>query len=102
MNWVIIASGNALSPVRRQAIAWTNAGLLSIVLLGTSFGEIWIEIVPFSFKIIHLKMSSVKWRPFFPEKDELKYYSRSSMQHTHSDKLTIQVITQGEPVTEAA
>ena len=29
-NWVCIASGNGLTPVRRQAITWTNAGLLSI------------------------------------------------------------------------
>ena len=33
----------ALSPVRRQAITWTNAGLLSIRLLGAYFSEIWIE-----------------------------------------------------------
>ena len=27
MNWVITGPGNGLSPVRRQAITWTNAGL---------------------------------------------------------------------------
>ena len=26
LKWVIIGSGNGLSPVRRQAITWTNAG----------------------------------------------------------------------------
>ena len=36
--------GNGLSPVQRQAITWTNAGLLSIRLLGTNFGEIRIRI----------------------------------------------------------
>ena len=33
MNQVSIVSGNGLSPVRRQAITWTNADLLSIGLL---------------------------------------------------------------------
>ena len=28
MSWLIIVSGNRLSPVRHQAITWTNAGLL--------------------------------------------------------------------------
>ena len=36
----IIGSGNGLSPVRRQAISWTNAALSSIELLETSFSEI--------------------------------------------------------------
>ena len=40
VNWVSIGSGNGLSPVRRQAITWTNAKLLSIGLLGTNFSEI--------------------------------------------------------------
>ena len=39
-NWVSIGPGNGLSPVRRQAITWTNADLLSIGLLGTNFSEI--------------------------------------------------------------
>ena len=60
----IIGSDNGLSPGRRQAIIWTNAGILLIGLLGTNFNEIFIEIHTFSFKKIHLKMSSRKWRPF--------------------------------------
>ena len=32
-----IGSGNGLSPVRRQAVTWTNAGSLQIGLLGTKF-----------------------------------------------------------------
>ena len=32
--------------------------------LGTYFGEIWIRIQSFSFKKVHLKMSSAKLRPF--------------------------------------
>ena len=60
----IIGSDNGLSPGRRQAIIWTNAGILSIGLLGTNFNEILIEIHTFSFKKLHLKMSSAKRRPF--------------------------------------
>ena len=30
VNWVIISSGNGLSPVRRQAITWTSADILLI------------------------------------------------------------------------
>ena len=60
----IIASDNGLSPGRRQAIIWTNAGILLIGPLGTNFNEILIEIHTFSFKKMHLKMSSVIWRPF--------------------------------------
>ena len=49
---------------RRQAIIWTNAGILLIRPLGTNFNEILIGNQTFSFKKIHLKMSSAKWRPF--------------------------------------
>ena len=62
----IIASDNGLSPERRQTIIWTNAGILLIGPLGTNFSEILIEIQTFSFKKMHLKMSSAKWRPFCP------------------------------------
>ena len=60
----IIGSDNGLSPDRRHAIIWTNAGILSIGPLGTNFKEILIEIHIFSFKKMHLNMSSGKWRPF--------------------------------------
>ena len=59
-----IGSDNGLSPGRRQAIIRTNAGILLIEPLGTNFNEILIKIHIFSFKKIHLKMSSGKWRPF--------------------------------------
>ena len=58
----IIGSENGLSPSRRQAIIWTNAGLLSIGTLQTYFSEILIKIQQFSLKKMHLKMSSVKRR----------------------------------------
>ena len=60
----IIGSDNSLSPGRRQAIIWTSAGVLLIGPLGTNFSEILIGIHTFSFKKIHLKMSSAKCRPF--------------------------------------
>ena len=60
----IISSDNGLSPDRRQAIIWTNAGLLLIGPLGTNFIEILIEILIFSFKKMRLKMSSAKRHPF--------------------------------------
>ena len=40
----IIGSDNGLSPGRRQAIIWTNAGILLIRTLGTNFSEILGEI----------------------------------------------------------
>ena len=63
-NLTIIGPDNGLSPGRRQAIIWSNAGILLIEPWGTNFSEISIGIHTFSFKKIHLKMSCAKWRPF--------------------------------------
>ena len=60
----IIGSDNGLWPGRRQAIIWTNAGILLIRTLWTNFSEILIEIISFSFKKMRLKVSSAKWRLF--------------------------------------
>ena len=60
----IIGSDNGLSPGRRQAIIWTNEGILLIWPLETNFSEILIEIRTFSLKKIRLKMSSAKFCPF--------------------------------------
>ena len=60
----IIVSDNGLSPDRREAIIWTNAGMLLIGPSGTSVSEIPIAIHTFSFMKMHFKMSSGKWRPF--------------------------------------
>ena len=60
----IIGSDNGMSPGRCQAITWINVGILSIGLIGTNFSEMLIEMHTFSFKKIHLKMSSGKWWPF--------------------------------------
>ena len=59
----IIGSDNGLSPGRRQAIIWTNAGILLIGPLGTNFSELLIECQAFSLKKIRLKMSSAKYCP---------------------------------------
>ena len=56
----IIGSDNGLSPGWCQAIIWTNAGILLIGPLGISFSEILIAIHTFSFKKMHLKMSSAQ------------------------------------------
>ena len=60
----IIGTDNGLSPGRRQAITWTYAGSLLMRHFGTNFSETLIGIQTFSFKKMHLKLSSAKWRPF--------------------------------------
>ena len=72
----IIGSDNGLSPGRRQAIIWTNAGILLIGPLGTNFSEFLIVIHTFSFSRIHLKMSSAKWCQFCLDLNVLIWASR--------------------------
>ena len=72
-NLAIIGSDNGLSSGRRQAIILTKAGILLIGPLGTNYSDILIEIHTFSFKKIHLKMSSGKWRPFCRGLNVLRY-----------------------------
>ena len=57
-------SDNGLSPGRRQAILWTNAGIMLIGPLGANFGDILSEIQTFSLRKIHLKIPSAKCCPF--------------------------------------
>ena len=71
-----IGSDNGLSPGRRQAIIWTNDGILLIRPLGTKFSEILIRIQTFSFKKLHLKTSSAKWGLFCLGLNELIYLKR--------------------------
>ena len=75
----IIGSDNGLSPDRRQAIIWTNAGILLIGPLGTNFSEIPIEILTFSFKKMRLKVSSAKRRPFFLRLNVLRWFEIQQM-----------------------
>ena len=65
INW-LMPSDAYMSPKtgRRQAIIWTNAGILLFGPLGSLFSEILIEIDKFSFRKLHLKLSFTKWRPF--------------------------------------
>ena len=58
-NLVNTDSGNALVPVRRQTIAWTNIQL-PIGPLWTKFRENWIEVPKYSLKKMHLKVWAVK------------------------------------------
>ena len=80
-NLTIIVSDNGLSPGRRQAIIWNNAGILSIGPLGTSFSEILIEILIFSFKKMHFKVSSAKWQPFCLGLSVLSQHCRIDTRH---------------------
>ena len=59
----ITGSNNGLSPGRRRAIIWTDAGILLIRPRVTN-SEILIEIHTFSLDNIRLKMSSAKCCPF--------------------------------------
>ena len=63
-NLTIIGSDNGLLPGRRQAITWTNVGILLIGPLWTNFSEISIKIQTFSLTKMRLKVSSAKWCPF--------------------------------------
>ena len=57
----MIGSDNGILPSRCQVVIWTNAGIRT---LGTNFSEIFRKIDTFSFKKMHLKMSSGKCLPF--------------------------------------
>ena len=70
----ITGSDNGLSPDRRQAIIWTNAGILLTGPLGTNFRETLIENLTFSFTKMRLKVSSAKWRTFCPGLNVLRYW----------------------------
>ena len=56
----IIGSYNGLLPGQHQAIIWTNAGILLIGTLATSFSAILSKIYTYSIKKMHLKMASAK------------------------------------------
>ena len=61
-NLTIISSDNGLLPGRCRAIIWTNTGIWLIGPVDINTNEILIEINSFSFKKMHLKMSSAKRR----------------------------------------
>ena len=78
---ISIGSDNGLSPGRRQAIIWTNAGLLLIGSLGTNFNEILIEILTVSFMKMRLKVSSAKRWPFCLGLNVLRVNSLTIVMH---------------------
>ena len=64
----IIGSDNGLAPARRQAIIWTNTGILLIGPLGTQPSEILMEIYNIFikeniFENVVLKMVDILSRP---------------------------------------
>ena len=59
-NPSIIGWNSGLSPVRCQAIIWTNVGLLSTGTLGTHCNQILFVTQTFSFDKMYLKMSAEK------------------------------------------
>ena len=62
----ITGSDNGLSPDRRQAIIWTDVGILLIGPLGTNFSEILIEIQIFvknSLENVVCEMAFIVSRP---------------------------------------
>ena len=64
----IIGSDNVLPTVRHQAIIWTNAGILLILLLDTNFNELLSKIHAFfiqenAFKHIVCEMVLILYRP---------------------------------------
>ena len=81
-NLNTIGSDNGLPPGRRQAIIWTNAGILLIGPLRTNFSEILIEILTFSFRTMRLKVSSAKWRPFHLGLNVLKHWENDKGSQT--------------------
>ena len=80
----IIGSDNDLSP----GIIWTNVGIVLIAPSETYFSEILSEIYTFSFKKVHLKMSSGKCRPFYLGLSSLKLLL-SSFFNTRTSTLTV-------------
>ena len=65
---------------------------MSIELLGTNFSENWIRILPFSFKKMHLKLSSAKVTAILSRGDELRYIqsttaAKPKQTHWHQNAL---------------
>ena len=68
----IIGSDKGLSAGWHQSITWTNAGSLSIGLMGTHFSEIWCGIPNFYSRKCFWKCRLPEWLPFCPDRDESK------------------------------
>ena len=94
----MIGSDNGLPPVRRQAIIWTNAGILLIGPLGTNFSEILIGIQTFPFKKIAFenvvcKMASILSRPqWVNDPTDYKKVSNNMPRTVSADDLALFVV----------
>ena len=64
-NWIYRVNEVWFPVYSFRPYRWTNAGILLIWPLGTNFSAFLITILTSSFKKMHLKVSSVKWKPFF-------------------------------------
>ena len=84
----IIGSDYSLSPGRRQAIIWTNAGILLIRHLGTNFNEMLIELLILSLIKMRLKVSSAKWLLFCLGLNVLIAFLRSGLSYTSTPTKT--------------
>ena len=70
----IIGQDSDLSPVRHQAIIWTNAGILLIRTPWINFSAVLSKNHKYPFKKVHLKMSFAKWQPCFPRLNLLRIH----------------------------
>ena len=91
----IIGSDNGLSPGRRQAIIWTNVGILLIGTLGTNFSEILIEIrINFIqenvFESVVCEMAAILSRPQCVNAVIYKQHVRGQGKRKITDKSLIQ------------
>ena len=82
----IIGSDNGLSPGGHQAIIWTSARILLIGPLRTNVSEIFIGNYTFSFKKMHFKMSSAKWRPLGLGLDVLESHMKQGTQMNKAER----------------
>ena len=103
LNWVIIGSGNDLSPVRRQAFTCTNDDLFSIEPVEINLSEIWIKYNNFHSKKISIRKcrlqnvgSNASYRRLFSAAMGRDKDARS---HWRSDQLENSIGVDDGPVT---
>ena len=84
---IIIGSDYGLSPGRRQAIIWTNAGILLIRTIWRNFSEILNEINAFSYKKMHLEISIFFFKSVFYKSMRFRNTSELQMPRVFPMKL---------------
>ena len=95
----IVGSDDGLSPGQCQAIIWTNAGIMLIGPLETNCSKILIKIHIFTFKKLHLKVSSGKWRPFCLSLNVLTI-SFLDWMATQTGPINLTAILNGHPISQ--